>query len=175
MLRRALPLVLNGNSQNFATMLLRTRNNHFFKSNINHIRNFHVTHPKCTTTSGTVGVGVAGIATIVLLRPVIKVTAMIFGRAFRKWWRSVPFKERLRRIRAGIYKHRLALSLVSTGVISSWGVFVYLHLEEVPIVKRKRFTPVTPYQFKKITDAEEELVCNFCAIFVFLKVSFFSI
>jgi metalloendopeptidase OMA1, mitochondrial len=85
----------------------------------------------------------------IIVKPISKLGALIFGRTFRKWWQKLPknkqdvFKNHLKR-NAKIYFSLMAgTSLLSTG-------FYFTHLEVHPITGRKRFIIFSPDQLNEI-------------------------
>lgn len=89
----------------------------------------------------------------VVLRPMMKVGAILSGRAYRKWWKDLPkdkrthFREAFRKSGGKIL---VALSVL-TGLAT---VNYFLHLQEAPITGRKRFIAFTKSQFSKIAEFE---------------------
>lgn len=90
---------------------------------------------------------------IIILRPLSKVAAILFGRAFRKWWRALP-PDRKRDLILRLKKNRIALlasgALVSTGVV--W--YYYSHLEKDPITGRRKFIAINKEQLMQLAQIE---------------------
>lgn len=91
-----------------------------------------------------------------LFKPLAKVSAILWGRGFRKWWQALPVKKR--QFFLGVMnknKYRLAAGSIACG---GFGMIYYLsHLEEAPVTHRKRFIAFTPKQFQKIVDVEYQM------------------
>lgn len=92
---------------------------------------------------------------VLALRPLIKLTAMLFGRTIRKWWQRLPPDRRQQLFE----KLRRRQSHITAGltVLTGFGFFYYIeHVEEDPITKRKRFILYTEEQMRVISELEFE-------------------
>lgn len=77
------------------------------------------------------------------------------NRSFRNWWKTLPEEKKLEWRKKVTWRHLVALAGAFCGALS---LYYITHLEEVPIVKRKRFVAFTESQFSKIMKYEAELV-----------------
>lgn len=116
-----------------------------FKPNWCQIRKLHVSQPNLA------------IPPILLLfvRPVMKISAMLFGRTIRKWWQRLSPDERKRMLE----KLRGKQKQISAGftILAGLGLFFYIeHIEEEPITKRKRFILYNEKQMESIAEIEFE-------------------
>ncbi|XP_077981744.1 metalloendopeptidase OMA1, mitochondrial-like [Glandiceps talaboti] len=88
-----------------------------------------------------------------LAKPLAKGTAILSGRAFRKWWQSLPNEKRqvfVLLLQKNKYKLVMTASVLGAGV----GIYYLSHLESTPITNRTRFIAFTKKQFSAIA-AEE--------------------
>lgn len=93
----------------------------------------------------------------IILRPILKVGAMVFGRRIRKWWQGLSAKERQKVLSSLRQGNRTIVG----GLALSCGLgymFYYSHLVEDPITKRKKFIMFTEDQIKEITAIEAQTV-----------------
>lgn len=89
----------------------------------------------------------------IILRPILKVGAILFGRRIRKWWQGMSTKERQKILSALRQGNRTIVG----GLVLSSGLgylFYYSHLVEDPITKRKKFIMFTEDQIRQISDIE---------------------
>ncbi|XP_035699454.1 metalloendopeptidase OMA1, mitochondrial-like [Branchiostoma floridae] len=89
-----------------------------------------------------------------LFKPIAKISAVISGRVFRKWWKVLP-KEKRGDIFAGHlrrhYGKYLGMAAVIGGTVT---VYYFTHLQRTPITNRERFIAFTSDQFSSIADVE---------------------
>ncbi|KFQ22020.1 hypothetical protein N331_12622, partial [Merops nubicus] len=89
----------------------------------------------------------------IIVKPIQKLFAIIFGRGIRKWWQALPankrevFKESIRK-----NKWKILLGVGSLGV--SFAVFYYTHLEETPITGRTRLLVFRKEHLKQLAQME---------------------
>ncbi|KAF8794555.1 metalloendopeptidase OMA1, mitochondrial-like [Argiope bruennichi] len=97
----------------------------------------------------------------IVLRPALKVAAVVTGRGIRKWWRNLPKDKKryfLNELKANRRKIGIALSLI---LCLSVGYYLS-HLELTPITKRRRFMAFNPKQLDRINEFElEQIMENF--------------
>lgn len=85
----------------------------------------------------------------VLVKPLTKLSAILFGRSFRKWWQKLPEVKRtlfLNHLKRNTTRYTALIgggSLVST-------TFYISHVEEHPLTKRKRFILFSNEQLAEI-------------------------
>ena len=90
---------------------------------------------------------------VAFIKPVSRVFAMVVGRRFRRWWRTLPESERLKFRNEFKKRSRVWIGL---GVAALAGIaFAYQsHVEESPITKRRRFVALNKDQVEKIATSE---------------------
>ncbi|GFY59798.1 metalloendopeptidase OMA1, mitochondrial [Trichonephila inaurata madagascariensis] len=89
----------------------------------------------------------------VVLRPVLKVAAVITGRSIRGWWRSLPKDKKtylINELKANRRKIGIIMSLI---FCLSLGYYIS-HLEYTPITDRRRFMAFNSNQITKILELE---------------------
>ena len=103
-------------------------------------------------------------------RKIARIGAALFGRAFRKWYQSLP-EERQRHLYERWQANRRRLQVAGLkcwpegrnkpfqGVVGLTGFTVYYatHLERAPITGRWRFVTLTHSQYMKIAQYEREV------------------
>ncbi len=73
-----------------------------------------------------------------VVKPLTKLSSIIFGRSFRKWWTALPVqKKQIFSSHLTRNKHRYGLIFATTGIGSF--AFYQAHLQQNPITGRKRF------------------------------------
>lgn len=93
----------------------------------------------------------------VIVKPLSKLSSIIVGRGFRKWWSSLPAAKRtLALSHFKRNKHRYASLIVF--VTFSSVIFYQTHLQENPITKRKRFILFTRDQLKEVAQLGVESI-----------------
>ncbi|GFU08982.1 metalloendopeptidase OMA1, mitochondrial [Trichonephila clavipes] len=105
-----------------------------------------------------------------VLRPVLKVAAVITGRSIRGWWRSLPKDKKtylINELKANRRKIGIIMSLI---FCLSLGYYIS-HLEYTPITDRRRFMAFNSKQITKILELEmdqlqssESTKVSFCAL-----------
>ncbi|CAL1298070.1 unnamed protein product [Larinioides sclopetarius] len=97
----------------------------------------------------------------IVLRPALKLAAVVTGRGIRKWWRSLPKDKKqyfLNELKANRRKIGIALSLI---LLLSLGYYLS-HLELTPITERRRFMAFNSKQLETINKFElEQCMENF--------------
>lgn len=91
------------------------------------------------------------------VKPLSKLSAIVFGRVFRKWWAALPKAKRDVFIgHLNRNKHRYLLSIGG----STLGVFGFyqMHLEKTPITGRTRFVIFNSAQLSDVEKIEKELI-----------------
>lgn len=93
---------------------------------------------------------------LIAAKQITKGLAVITGRGFRKWWKSLPSDKKAYFIAVALRnKWRVAGSVCVVWGVG--GIYYYSHIQETPITHRRRFVAFTPEQFKKISDFEFEM------------------
>lgn len=93
---------------------------------------------------------------LIAAKQITKGLAVITGRVFRKWWKSLPSDKKAYFIAAALRnKWRVAGSVCVVWGVG--GIYYFSHIQETPITHRRRFVAFTPEQFKKISDFEFEM------------------
>jgi hypothetical protein len=95
-----------------------------------------------------------------LLKPVTKIGAILAGRGFRKWWTALPNIKRtlfIDHLKRNKFRY---IGIVSSVSVTST-VWVYVHIQETPITKRKRFIMFNSDQLFEIEKLEKDQVCGF--------------
>ncbi|XP_037070001.1 metalloendopeptidase OMA1, mitochondrial-like [Pollicipes pollicipes] len=85
-----------------------------------------------------------------VLRPISKFMAVLFGRAYRKWWRALPHDKRAV-FKESVQRNRKRIIVVSTAVAGLSLHYYVSHLQTTPVTGRTRFVAFTPEQFDKIS------------------------
>ncbi|XP_070563723.1 metalloendopeptidase OMA1, mitochondrial-like [Ptychodera flava] len=88
-----------------------------------------------------------------IAKPLAKLTAVISGRAFRKWWQSLP-KQKRKVFLLLLEKNKKKIVIFTGSVCGIIGLYYATHLETTPITNRTRFIAFTKTQFSAIA-AEE--------------------
>ena len=90
---------------------------------------------------------------IAFIKPFSRVFAMVVGRRFRRWWRTLPESEKIK-FRNEIKKRSRVW--IGLGVAALAGIaYAYeSHVEESPITKRRRFVALNRDQVDKIATSE---------------------
>ncbi|XP_069694884.1 metalloendopeptidase OMA1, mitochondrial isoform X3 [Periplaneta americana] len=93
---------------------------------------------------------------IIALRPLTKIVAILFGRTFRKWWRSLP-PEKKQELLLKLKKNKKVL--VASSVLATTSVVWYYssHLVEDPITGRRKFIVFNNDQVLQVANLELEL------------------
>lgn len=92
---------------------------------------------------------------LLLVKPVGKIIAIVFGKTVKRWWVKLP-PERRQAIRIGARRHRrkflIAFGLIPTGFL----LYYVVHLEVDPITGRKRFIIINEEQMLDLARLELE-------------------
>ncbi|XP_066995910.2 metalloendopeptidase OMA1, mitochondrial [Anabrus simplex] len=96
---------------------------------------------------------------VLLLRPIAKFGAIIFGRTVRWWWRSLPQNRREQLIQL-LTKNRLLLLACLVPASAGSCYFYVTHLELDPVTKRERFIAFSPDQMKQLADTAQRMVID---------------
>ncbi|XP_068204348.1 metalloendopeptidase OMA1, mitochondrial-like [Palaemon carinicauda] len=86
---------------------------------------------------------------LAILRPLSKVTAILVGRGFRKWWQSLPAKKRalfIQHFLRNKYKYLGGSALLGTASYTYYDE----HVVPAPLTGRRRFMVFTPDQLHAI-------------------------
>ncbi|CAN8003687.1 unnamed protein product [Ixodes hexagonus] len=93
---------------------------------------------------------------LLVAKQLTKGLAVLSGRGFRKWWRSLPPNKKAYFIDAAV-RNRWKIAASAGAVSAAGGAYYVSHIQETPITKRRRFVAFTPEQFQKISDFEFEV------------------
>ncbi|XP_075527776.1 metalloendopeptidase OMA1, mitochondrial-like [Dermacentor variabilis] len=93
---------------------------------------------------------------LIAAKQITKGLAVITGRGFRKWWKSLPSDKKA---------YFIAVALRNKWKIAGYfgvawgigGIYYFSHIQVTPITHRRRFVAFTREQFKKISDFEFEM------------------
>ncbi|XP_042901801.1 metalloendopeptidase OMA1, mitochondrial [Parasteatoda tepidariorum] len=88
-----------------------------------------------------------------VFKPFLKLTAILTGRGFRKWWRDLPKDKKRHFINVMIINKKKIAASVLVFVLLSLGFYIS-HIEETPITKRKRFMAFSTKQLAEINAFE---------------------
>eukprot|EP00094_Tigriopus_californicus_P008686 TCALIF_08371-PB protein Name:"Similar to oma1 Metalloendopeptidase OMA1, mitochondrial (Danio rerio)" AED:0.53 eAED:0.54 QI:0/0/0/0.83/0.2/0.33/6/0/362 len=98
-----------------------------------------------------------------LVKPIARITAALFGRRVRIWWRKLPDQRRIA-VLDKLKKSRMILGGLGAGTTIVLLYQYEAHIETCAITGRKRFLALRPEQIEKIARSEFEQSGN---IFVF--------
>uniref|UniRef100_A0A131XDM5 Metalloendopeptidase OMA1, mitochondrial n=1 Tax=Hyalomma excavatum TaxID=257692 RepID=A0A131XDM5_9ACAR len=93
---------------------------------------------------------------LIAAKQITKGLAVITGRGFRKWWKSLPSDKKAYFISIAV-KNRWKIAGYFGVVWAIGGVYYFSHIQETPITHRRRFVAFTRDQFRKISDFEFEM------------------
>ena len=102
-------------------------------------RQFHITHSKKALPP----------LIWVLIKPISKFGAIVFGRSFRKWWKSLPDLKRKIFITHLKNNSKKYIAISGTTTLAS-SAFYFTHVEEHPITHRRRLILFTLKQLEEI-------------------------
>lgn len=95
----------------------------------------------------------------VILKPVLKLFAVLSGRGFRKWWKELPLNKKKYFINVVKENRNKITAFILTSIALS--VIYYIsHLEETPITKRRRFIAFNSKQLEKINEYELQQILD---------------
>nr|CAD7573140.1 unnamed protein product [Timema californicum] len=92
---------------------------------------------------------------MILIRPLSKVVAIVFGRSFRKWWKSLPPNKRKLFMEA-LKKNKYKILFYTSVLTGLSYYFYYSHLEENPLTRKQRFILFTQDQIMQLAAIELE-------------------
>ncbi|XP_043192105.1 metalloendopeptidase OMA1, mitochondrial-like [Amphibalanus amphitrite] len=92
-----------------------------------------------------------------VLRPITKLAAVLFGRAYRKWWQALP-KNKRAVFMASVRRNRRKIAAASALVGGLSLNYYYSHLQTTPVTGRTRFVAFTPEQIVKISQEGFEMM-----------------
>nr|CAD7432459.1 unnamed protein product [Timema monikensis] len=92
---------------------------------------------------------------MILIRPLSKVVAIVFGRSFRKWWKSLPPNKR-KLFMESLQKNKYKILFFTSVLTGLSYYFYYSHLEENPLTRKQRFILFTQDQIMQLADIELE-------------------
>jgi len=110
-----------------------------------HVKNFH----KSATTNAH------PVLLIALVRPIMKITSFIFGKAFRKWWKALP-KDKKALMKESLKRNWKRIA-VAFGLVNFGGYYVYKsHMQLTPITGRSRFMLLPQHVIEHLSQVEYE-------------------
>ncbi|XP_077498318.1 metalloendopeptidase OMA1, mitochondrial-like [Amblyomma americanum] len=93
---------------------------------------------------------------LIAAKQITKGLAIITGRGFRKWWKSLPSDKKAYFVAVALKnKWKVAGFFGATWCVG--GIYYFSHIQETPITHRRRFVAFTREQFRKISDFEFEM------------------
>jgi hypothetical protein len=113
----------------------------------------------------------------IFFKPVTKLSAILVGRGFRKWWTSLPqskksiFFDHLKR-------NKYRYLLIGSGTTFTSSFYYFSHIQETPITNRKRFILFSSSQLSEIENLEKDqvyiyfIIINMIFILGFLFLSY---
>jgi Zn-dependent protease with chaperone function len=96
----------------------------------------------------------------IFFKPVTKLSAILVGRGFRKWWTSLPQSKK------GIFfdhlkRNKYRYLLIGSGTTFTSSFYYFSHIQETPITNRKRFILFSSSQLIEIENLEKDQVYLF--------------
>ncbi|KAJ9597752.1 hypothetical protein L9F63_011360, partial [Diploptera punctata] len=92
---------------------------------------------------------------LLLIKPLGKIAAIVFGKTIKVWWLKLP-PERRETIRLGVRKNRWKFYTIFGLIPSGFLLYYVAHLEENPITGRRRFIIVSEEQMMNFAQLELE-------------------
>ncbi|XP_064479443.1 metalloendopeptidase OMA1, mitochondrial-like isoform X2 [Ornithodoros turicata] len=95
-------------------------------------------------------------AFLLIAKQLTKGLAVLTGRGFRKWWRSLP-QDRKAYFVAVAKRNRVKIAVTCSVFVAAGSIYYVSHIQETPITHRRRFVAFTTEQFRKISDFEFQM------------------
>lgn len=96
---------------------------------------------------------------VLLLRPVTKITAVLFGRYIRKWWAKLT-PEQKEAVWKKIRSRQSHIAMAGTALAGFAFLYYLEHIQEDPLTKRKKFIIFNDEQMKVVAEMEFENQVN---------------
>lgn len=93
---------------------------------------------------------------LIAAKQITKGLAVITGRGFRKWWKSLPSDKKAYFIAVAL-KNKWKIAGYFGVAWGIGGIYYFSHIQVTPITHRRRFVAFTREQFRKISDFEFEM------------------